>query len=56
MAEAYIVEAVRTAGGRRGGKLAGVHPVDLAAAVLDAVIERSGIPGDAVEEIGRAHV
>lgn len=51
MAEAYIVEAVRTAGGRRGGKLAGVHPVDLAAAVLDAVIERSGIPGDAVEDV-----
>ncbi|WP_334655518.1 acetyl-CoA C-acetyltransferase [Sphingomonas panaciterrae] len=51
MAEAYIVEAVRTAGGRRGGKLAGVHPVDLAAQVLDAVIERSGIPGNAVEDV-----
>ena len=33
MADAYIVDAVRTAGGRRGGKLAGVHPVDLGAAV-----------------------
>ena len=51
MAEAYIVEAVRTAGGRRGGKLAGVHPVDLAAKVLDAVIERSGIPGEAVDDV-----
>ncbi|WP_375288734.1 acetyl-CoA C-acetyltransferase [Sphingomonas sp.] len=51
MPEAYIVEAVRTAGGRRGGKLAGVHPVDLAAKVLDAVIERSGIPGEAVEDV-----
>ncbi|KQT31425.1 acetyl-CoA acetyltransferase [Sphingomonas sp. Leaf412] len=51
MAEAFIVEAVRTAGGRRGGKLAGVHPVDLAAKVLDAVIERSGIPGEAVEDV-----
>ncbi len=51
MAEAYIVEAVRTAGGRRGGKLAGVHPVDLAAKVLDAIVERSGIPGDAVEDV-----
>ena len=30
MAEAYIVEAVRTAGGRRGGRLAGWHPADLA--------------------------
>ena len=51
MADAYIVEAVRTAGGRRGGKLAGVHPVDLAAKVLDAVVERSGIPGEAVEDV-----
>lgn len=51
MPEAYIVEAVRTAGGRRGGKLAGVHPVDLAAQVLDAVIERSGIPGEAVDDV-----
>ena len=51
MAEAFIVEAVRTAGGRRGGKLAGVHPVDLAAQVLDAVIERSGIPGEAVDDV-----
>jgi acetyl-CoA C-acetyltransferase len=51
MAEAYIVEAVRTAGGRRGGKLAGVHPVDLAAKVLDAIVERSGIPPEAVEDV-----
>ncbi|MCD2316641.1 acetyl-CoA C-acetyltransferase [Sphingomonas sp. IC-11] len=51
MAEAYIVDAVRTAGGRRGGKLAGVHPVDLAAQVLDAIVERSGIPGDAVDDV-----
>lgn len=51
MAEAYIVDAVRTAGGRRGGKLAGVHPVDLAAKVLDAIVERSGIPGDAVDDV-----
>ena len=51
MAEAYIVDAVRTAGGRRGGKLAGVHPVDLGAKVLDAIIERTGIPGDAIEDV-----
>ena len=31
MADAYVVEAVRTAGGRRNGRLAGVHPADLAA-------------------------
>ena len=40
MAEAYIVDAVRTAGGKRGGKLAGWHPVDMAAAVLDAIVAR----------------
>ncbi|HUQ13091.1 MAG TPA: acetyl-CoA C-acetyltransferase [Novosphingobium sp.] len=51
MAAAYIVEAVRTAGGRRGGRLAGVHPVDLAAASLDAVVERSGIDPNAVDDV-----
>ncbi len=51
MAEAYIVEAVRSAGGRRNGRLAGMHPVDMAAAVLDAVIDRSGIDPAAVEDV-----
>ena len=51
MATAYIVDAVRTAGGRRGGKLAGVHPVDLAAAALDAIIARTGIDPAAVDDV-----
>ncbi len=51
MAEAYIVDAVRTAGGRRGGKLAGTHPVDMAASVLDAIIARTGIDGGAVDDV-----
>ncbi len=51
MPEAYIVEAVRTAGGRRGGKLAGVHPVDLLARSLDATVERSGIDPKAVDDV-----
>ncbi len=51
MAEAYIVDAVRTAGGRRGGRLAGWHPVDLAAWVLDAIVERSGFDGAAVDDV-----
>ncbi|WP_394270397.1 acetyl-CoA C-acetyltransferase [Qipengyuania sp.] len=51
MPEAYIVEAVRTAGGKRGGRLAGVHPVDLAAQSLDAVMARSGLAADAVEDV-----
>jgi len=51
MAEAYIVEALRTAGGRRKGALAGVHPADIGAAVLDALVERSGIDPAAVEDV-----
>lgn len=48
---AYIVGAVRTAGGRRGGRLAGWHPSDLAGAVLDALIDRTGIDPMAVEDV-----
>jgi acetyl-CoA C-acetyltransferase len=51
MPEAYIVEAVRTAGGRRGGRLAGVHPVDLAAKSLDAIMERSGLEAKAIDDV-----
>lgn len=51
MAEAFIVEAVRTAGGRRKGKLAGLHPADLAAEVLNAVVERSGIDPATVDDV-----
>ena len=51
MPEAYIVDAVRTAGGRRGGRLAGVHPVDLAAKSLDALVERTGIDPDAIDDV-----
>ena len=51
MATAYIVDAVRTAGGRRGGKLAGWHPVDLAAATLDALVARSGMDGAKVDDV-----
>ena len=46
MPEAYIVEAVRTAGGRRGGRLAGVHPVDLLAKSLDAIVERDPVAAE----------
>ena len=51
MAEAYIVEALRTAGGRRGGALRDWHPADLGAAVLNALVERSGIDPSAVEDV-----
>jgi acetyl-CoA C-acetyltransferase len=51
MAEAYIVEALRTAGGRRGGALRDWHPADLGAAVLNALVERSGIDPVAIEDV-----
>jgi acetyl-CoA C-acetyltransferase len=51
MAEAYIVEALRTAGGRRNGALKDWHPADLGAAVIDALIESSGIDPAAVEDV-----
>lgn len=48
---AYIVDAMRTAGGKRNGRLAGWHPADMAGAVLDAVIARSGIDPAVVEDV-----
>ena len=51
MAEAYIVAAVRTAGGRRGGRLSGWHPVDLAAKVLDELIARAHCDPALVEDV-----
>ena len=51
MAEAYIVDAVRTAGGKRNGKMMGWHPVDMAAATLDALVARTGIDGAAVDDV-----
>ena len=51
MAEAYIVAAARTAGGRKGGRLAGWHPADLAASVLDALVERSGANPEQIEDV-----
>jgi acetyl-CoA C-acetyltransferase len=51
MAEAYIVAAARTAGGRRGGALKDWHPADMAAEVLDALVERSGVDPALVEDV-----
>lgn len=51
MGTAYIVDAVRTAGGKRGGKLAGWHPVDMAAATLDAIVSRTGIDGARIDDV-----
>jgi 3-oxoadipyl-CoA thiolase len=51
MREAWIVEAVRTPIGRYGGALAGVRPDDLAAAVIRAVVDRSGIEPGLIEDV-----
>lgn len=52
MADAYIVEVLRTAGGRaRKGGLVDVHPADIGAAVLNALVDRSGVDPAAVEDV-----
>ena len=51
MAEAYIVDAVRTPVGRRNGGLAKVHPADLAAHVLRELMTRTGVDPAAVEDV-----
>ncbi len=49
--EAVIVEAVRTAVGRRGGRLKDWHPVDLLAQTLTALVQRTGIDPGRVEDV-----
>ena len=51
MNEAYIVAAVRTAGGRRGGRLANWHPVDLAAQVINALVDRTDCDPEMVADV-----
>ncbi len=51
MAEAYIIDAVRTPVGKRGGGLAQVHSADLGAAVISALVDRTGIDPGAVEDV-----
>jgi acetyl-CoA C-acetyltransferase len=51
MTAAYIVDAVRTPVGKRGGSLSGVHPADLGAHVLRTLMERTGLDPAAVEDV-----
>ena len=51
MNEAYIVAAVRSAAGRRGGRLKDWHPVDLAAAVIDALLDRSVADPEMIDDV-----
>jgi acetyl-CoA C-acetyltransferase len=49
--EAYIVDAVRTPVGKRGGGLAAIHPADMGAHVISAVVERTGIDPAAIDDV-----
>ena len=51
MAEAYIIDAVRTPVGRRGGGLSAVHPADLGAHSISALMDRTGVDPAAVEDV-----
>ncbi len=51
MTEAFIVDAVRTPVGKRGGSLAQLHSADLGAHVLRALVERTGIDAGAVDDV-----
>jgi acetyl-CoA acyltransferase len=51
MRDAVIVEAVRTPVGKRNGGLAGIHPVDLSAHVLTALVERTGLDPALVDDV-----
>lgn len=49
--EAYVIDAVRTPVGKRGGSLSGQHPADLGAHVIKAVVERTGIDPEVVDDV-----
>lgn len=51
MPEAYIIDALRTPTGRRRGGLAEMHPADLGASVLKALVERNEVPGDDYDDV-----
>ncbi|MEU4317396.1 thiolase family protein [Nocardia fluminea] len=51
MREVVVVEAVRTPWGKRNGGLSGIHPADLSAVVLTALIERSGIDPAVIDDV-----
>ena len=51
MSEAYVVDAVRTPVGKRGGALSGVHSADLAAHSIAALMSRTGVDPGAVDDV-----
>jgi acetyl-CoA acetyltransferase family protein len=51
MAEAFLVGAVRTAGGRKNGRLSKHHPSDLGGIVLDALVQHTGVDPGRIEDV-----
>ncbi|MEH6567919.1 MAG: acetyl-CoA C-acyltransferase [Halioglobus sp.] len=51
MSDAYIVGAVRSAGGKKKGRLSRMHPIDLGAAVVDALVEKTGIAVGEIDDL-----
>ena len=51
MSDAYIVGAVRSAGGRKNGRLSKIHPIDLGARVVDALVEKTGVAVDEIDDL-----
>ena len=51
MREAWIIDAVRTPIGRHGGSLAAVRPDDLAAITIEALLERSGVDPETIDDV-----
>jgi hypothetical protein len=49
--DAYIVGAVRTAGAKKNGRLREWHPISLGAAVLDALVDRTGIDASQIDDV-----
>ena len=56
MSDAFIVAAVRTPIGRRGGSLASCHPADLLANVLAEVVARSGVEPREIDDVIAARI
>jgi acetyl-CoA C-acetyltransferase len=51
MTDAYIVGAVRSAGGRKNGRLSKVHPIDLGAEVVDALVAKTGVAVTEIDDL-----
>jgi acetyl-CoA C-acetyltransferase len=49
--DAYIVGAVRSAGGKKNGRLSKVHPIDLGAEVVDALVAKTGVPVAEIDDL-----